>query len=57
MDLEELKEDMIALRTEAAALAPAVGETLAHIAELLLKAEEVAQRLHASGQSARAELT
>jgi ElaB/YqjD/DUF883 family membrane-anchored ribosome-binding protein len=56
MDLEDLKEDMVALRTEATALAPAVGDTLAHIAALLLEAERVAQELHASGQTARLEL-
>lgn len=56
MDLEELKEEMVALRAEATALAPAVGETLAHIAGLLLEAERVAQQLQASGQAARGEL-
>jgi archaellum component FlaC len=57
MDLEDLKEDMIALRADATALAPAVGETLSHIAGLLLEAERVAQQLHASGQAAHTELT
>ena len=56
MDLEDLKDDMLALRSEAEALPAAVERTLAHIGQLLLEAERVANEFNGTAQAARGDL-